>query len=132
MKKVIPFFILVIAGIMLLTGCATILGGRSNTLIVTTSTPDSVKVYLDSEFLGNGPAKFKLASRQIQHGSQLVIKSDELPDETYTILRKPNAGYMIADALLGGVPLAVDFGTGQVYRPKPRKFEYNTSTQNGE
>jgi len=127
-KKVIPFFILVIAGIMLLTGCATILGGRSNTLIVTTSTPDSVKVYLDGEFLGNGPAKFKLASRQIQHGSELVIKSAEHPDETYRILRKPNAVYVIADAVLGAIPLAVDYGTAQIYRPNPRKFEYNSST----
>ena len=132
MKKTVTILLIFLCTGFLLTGCATILGSHSNTLIIESQTQDSVKVYLDGEFLGNGPAKFKLASRQIQHGSQLVIKSDELPDETYTILRKPNAGYMIADALLGGVPLAVDFGTGQVYRPKPRKFEYNTSTQNGE
>jgi hypothetical protein len=129
MKKTPTILLFFLCTGILLSGCATILGSRSNTLIVESQTQDSVKVYLDGDFLGNGPAKFKLNSRKIQHGSELVIKSEDYPDETYRILRKPNAVYMIADAVLGAIPLAVDYGTAQIYRPSPRKFEYNSSTE---
>lgn len=128
MKRTL-FLILIGVGLMFLfQQCATILGSHSNTLVVESSIQDSIKVYLDGDLIGTGPGKIKLKSRQIQHGSEVVLKSDSAPDETYLILRKAHFVYTFADALLGGIPLAVDFGTGQLYRPKPRKFNYQSET----
>jgi hypothetical protein len=35
--------------------------------------------------------------------------------------RQIRVGYLIADILLGVVPVAVDFGTGKIYKPSPLK-----------
>ena len=45
-------------------------------------------------------------------------------EKEYLILRKQNTLYSVADLLIGGIPLAVDFTTGNIYRPVPRSFKY--------
>jgi len=46
------------------------------------------------------------------------------------IIRKQNAAYSVLDILIGGFPLFVDYATGNIYRPKPRTFEYELEKQN--
>ncbi|MCD4696929.1 MAG: hypothetical protein K8S16_11895, partial [Bacteroidales bacterium] len=77
-QTITTFLLFTTLGI-LFQSCATILGGMSNTLIITSSTQDSVQVYIDGEFAGKAPGKIKVDSRLIQHGSVLTLKSEGTP-----------------------------------------------------
>lgn len=116
-------FLMVISG-FLLQGCATILGGKSNTLVFKNENATKAEVYIDGELVGEAPGKIKLPKGKIQHGSMLVLKADGYEEKEYMILRKQNTIYTIVDLLLMGAPLAVDYATGNIYRPKPRTFQY--------
>lgn len=109
---------------LLFTSCATILGGRSNTLVFSEKNLIKAQVFIDGDLVGEAPGKIKLAKHKIQHGSVVVIKAEGFRDKEYLILRKQNALYSVADLLIGGIPLAVDFTTGNIYRPVPRAFKY--------
>lgn len=67
---------------------------------------------------------------KIQHGSILVIKANGYEEQEYKLIRKQNAAYSVADILIGGVPLAIDYSTGNIFRPKPRTFEYELKKLN--
>lgn len=119
--KIITLFIL--AGLFF-QGCATILGGKSNTLVFSEKNLTHAKVFIDGELVGDAPGKIKLPKHKIQHGCILVIKAEGYTEKEYLILRKQNAIYSVVDLLIGGIPLAVDFTTGNIYRPVPRAFKY--------
>jgi hypothetical protein len=108
----------------LFQGCATILGGKSNTLVFKNENSAKAEVFIDGELVGEAPGKLKLPKEKIQHGSILVLKAEGYAEKEYMILRKQNAAYTFIDLLLWGAPLAVDYATGNIYRPKPRVFEY--------
>ena len=110
--------------------CATILGSKHNTLVFSEESLPAAKVYIDGELIGDAPGKIKLPKEKIQHGSILELKADGYEVREYMIFRKQNAAYTVVDLLLGGVPLIVDYSTGNVYRPNPRKFEYKLEKQN--
>ena len=120
-RNIIPLFI--IAG-LIFQGCATILGGKSNTLIFSEKNLTPAEVFIDGNLVGKAPGKIKLPKHKIQHGSVVVIKAEGFREKEYLILRKQNALYSVADLLIGGIPLAVDFTTGNIYRPVPRTFKY--------
>ena len=122
-KLSIPIFFVTIS--MFLSGCATILGGRSNTLLIESSAPDSLQVYIDDKYVGTGPGKVKVSSRLIQQGSMLSLKMGNETVVEQILLRKPKTVYVVMDALLGGVPLGIDFSTGHIHRPVPRRIEYS-------
>lgn len=124
----IPFFLL--ASMFLLQGCATILGGRTNTLVFSENSMPKAEIYIDGDLVGEAPGKIKLDKRKIQHGSVLVVKAEGYENVEYKLIRKQNAFYSVADILIGGVPLAVDYSTGNIYRPKPRTFEYELKKLN--
>jgi len=109
---------------LLFTGCATILGGKSNTLVFSEKNLTPAEVFIDGERVGEAPGKIKLPKHKIQHGSVVVIKAEGYAEKEYLILRKQNTIYSVADLLIGGIPLAVDFTTGNIYRPVPRAFDY--------
>jgi hypothetical protein len=119
--KIITLFIL--AG-LLFQSCATILGGKSNTLVFSEKNLTPAKVFIDGELVGDAPGKIKLPKHKIQHGSVVVIKAEGYAEKEYLILRKQNTFYSVADLLIGGIPLAVDYTTGNIYRPVPRAFKY--------
>ena len=116
-------FLLAITG-FLTHGCATILGGKSNTLVFSGDSIPVAQVFIDGELIGKAPGKIKVPKGKIQHGSILVIKAEGYSDKEYLILRKQNAAYSVIDLLIGGIPLAVDYTTGNIYRPVPRTFKY--------
>lgn len=111
-----------------LSSCATILGGRSNTLVFESPNSQQADVFLDGEKVGQAPGKIKLPARKIQHGSRLSINAEGFRAEEYVILRRPDPVYVVADVISSiptiGIALIVDFSDGQVYRPRPRKFVY--------
>jgi hypothetical protein len=114
----------------LFQSCATILGGKNNTLVFSEESLPVAKIYIDGELIGDAPGKIKLPKGKIQHGSILEIKAEGYVGKEYMILRKQNAEYTVVDIVLGGIPLLVDYTTGNIYRPKPRKFKYNLEIQN--
>jgi hypothetical protein len=122
------FSFIIIVGI-LLQSCATILGGKTNTLVFSDESLPEAKIFIDGDFIGDAPGKIKVPKEKIQHGSILVIKAEGYENLEYVLLRKQNAAYSVADILIGGIPLALDFSTGNIYRPKPRNFKYELKKQ---
>ena len=129
MKSIKTALLLFIA-FSLLPGCATILGGKSNTLVFSEKSLPKAEIYIDGNLVGEAPGKIKLEKGKIQHGSILVIKADGFEEQEYKLIRKQNAAYSVVDLLIGGIPLAVDYSTGNIYRPKPRTFEYELKKRN--
>jgi hypothetical protein len=113
------FFLVLALG---LQSCATIFGGRTNTLVFDTSEPQQTEVFIDDTLVGTAPGKIRLPKGTIQHGSMLEIRAEGYESEEYLLLLKPHAGYVIADFVAGAIPLIIDFGTSDILRPKPRKF----------
>ena len=124
----IPFILLVI--FIVFQGCATIVGGRSNSLVFSDKSLPKAEIYLDGNKIGDAPGKIVLPKEKIQHGSILLIKAEGYEEQEYKLIRKQNAAYSVVDILVGGVPLAVDYATGNIYRPKPRVFEYELKKSN--
>ena len=123
MKKV--WLILILTTGILLQSCATIFGGRHNSLVFSENSKPNAKVYIDGNYVGDAPGKIKLKKEIIQHGSKLVIMAEGYEPLEYRILRKQHAVYTIVDILTAGTGLAIDYATGNIYRPVPRSFSYN-------
>ena len=120
-KLLIPAVLTLIA-ILVLQSCATIFGGRASSLQFVNIDSADAQVFLDDSLIGDASGKIKLTKGLIQHGSMLEIRSEGYKTEEYRILLKPNPGYVVADIFVGAVPLIIDFGTGDILRPQPRKF----------
>jgi len=108
---------------MLSQGCATILGGRTNSMVFTGQPDIQSEVFIDDTLVGQAPGKIVLPKKTIQHGSVLEIRTEGYETQEYLILRKPNAGLVLADFALGAVPLIFDVANGNILRPVPRKFD---------
>ncbi len=126
--KIILCFTLLLLG----TSCATLLGSRHNTLEFEAA-PGAMpaEVWLDGEKIGEAPGTIRLPARRIQHGSLLELKVEGEPVQSHILERKFNSGYFWLDlATTFGVALAIDLGTGYIYRPWPRRFTYEPNRQN--
>ena len=128
-EKITPKLQLLFLFILLFGGssCATLLGGRHNTLkFENTAGEQRVEVWLDGEKVGEAPGKIRLPARRIQHGSQLELKADGQTVETHVLERRLHGAYFLLDiATTLGIALAIDFGTGHIYRPQPRTITYS-------
>ena len=116
--------LLLLGSFLLFQSCATILGGKANTLVFSEESLPSAQVFIDGELIGEAPGKLKVPKSKIQHGSILVIKAEGYAEKEFLLLRKQNTIYTVVDLLIGGIPLAVDYTTGNIYRPAPRRFDY--------
>lgn len=115
---------------ILLSSCATILGGKSNTLVFSEESLPKAEIFIDGELIGEAPGKIKVPKAKIQHGSKLVIKAEGYEEQEYLLIRKPQAAYTVVDFIIGAIPLAVDYATGNIYRPVPRTFDYDLVKEN--
>jgi hypothetical protein len=122
MNKLI--YILNLTIVFLFTGCATILGGKKNKLMVEDGAPPSAEVWLDGQKLGTTPIDLKLDKHLIQDGSILEIKMDGYETHKDTIIRKVHPWYTLADILTGGVWFGIDLASGNLYRPHNNKLKY--------
>jgi len=111
--------------VFMMSSCATIFGGKKNTIQVKMGSPESAQVYLDGELIGEAPFKIRIEKRRIQEGSIIEIKKEGYKTMQYHVIRTPHAGYVILDILGGVVPLVVDVADGNIYRPNTRKIEYD-------
>ena len=110
--------------------CATILGGRSNTLVFSGDSQPAAEVYINDTLVGQAPGVLKLEKKTIQHGSRLEIRAEGYQTQEYLILRKINPVYAVLDFFTAGTALAVDYATGNIFRPVPRKFTYKLEKTN--
>jgi hypothetical protein len=117
------------AALILSQGCATIFGGRTNTMVFSGSDDFRANVFIDDTLVGEAPGKIVLPKQTIQHGSMLEIRAEGYQTQEYLILRKPHTLYMISDFVFGAAPLIVDCATGNLLRPSPRKFDLHLSKQ---
>lgn len=121
-QNIKPGLILVFA--LLFSGCATIIDGKKNTLVFTKESLPHANVYLDGDKIGEAPGKITVSSDKIQHGSIIVLKADGYEEKEYLIIRKQHTVYSLVDFCLVGVPLLVDYTTGNIYQPVPKRFHY--------
>lgn len=92
-----------------LTGCATVLGSHEK-LFTLNSTPDTADVYLDGGKIGTTPAKVKLDNHK---SHTFTFKKEGYSDAQCMMVERTDAGWVIADVLLGGLlAVIVDAATG--------------------
>ncbi|WP_340112112.1 hypothetical protein [Maribellus mangrovi] len=115
---------------LIISSCATILGGKNNRLVFSEESLPRAEVIIDGEVVGEAPGTVIIPKGKIQHGSILVLNAEGYEQKEYVLLRKQSAAYSVIDLLIGGVPLVVDYTTGNIYRPKPTKFKYQLTKQN--
>jgi hypothetical protein len=129
MKHFLSLPALLIPLIMISQGCATIFGGRTNSMVFTGQPDIQSEVFIDDTLVGQAPGKIVLPKQIIQHGSVLEIRTDGYETQEYLILRKPHPGLVIADFAVGAVPLIFDVANGNILRPVPRKFDLDYTKQ---
>jgi hypothetical protein len=121
--RIRTLLLLLLMGI-LFQNCATLVASKKNTLVFSEHSLPAAEIYVDGELIGNAPGRIKVPKGKIQHGSILEIKADGYETKEYMILRKLDAAFTVVDVVTGGIPLIVDYSTGNIYRPRPRKFKY--------
>lgn len=121
----LPTILVLISVFICFGSCATILGGKRNTLNIKSVQPDSAMVFLDGVYLGQAPIKIRISKYKLQHRSMIEIKKQGYETFYYEVLRSPHIGYVVADILTGVIPLIVDVADGNIYRPNTRKIEYH-------
>ncbi len=122
--------ILALLILLMFSSCATILDGKNQRLVFSEESLPHAEVIIDGEVVGEAPGAVIVPKEKIQHGSILVLKAEGYEEKEYVLLRKQSAAYSVVDLLLGGVPLVVDYTTGNIYRPKPSKFKYELTKRN--
>jgi len=107
-----------------LSSCATIFGGRKNTIKISGNNSKS-EVYLDGEYLGLTPLKMRISKYKLQEGSVIEIRKHGYQSCFYTVNRRPHVGYVLLNILSGSIPLIVDVANGNIYRPNTRNIEFD-------
>jgi len=123
-------FTLSIALMLVLSGCATILGGKKNQLLVEDGQPPSAEVWLDGQKIGETPFNAKLDKFLIQDGSLLEIKKEGFVTKPIILNREIHPWYTLADILTGGIWFGIDLGSGNLYRPSNNKLSYELESKN--
>lgn len=124
----IQVFALLMAGIVIFSGCATILGGSKSTTHVKQGTPPYARVFLNGEYFGAAPINVKVQKNARQGNSYIEIKADGYETAKINMTRKVSVGFMFLDIFPGMIllplPLIIDFVTGNIYKPRPNKIDY--------
>lgn len=119
MKKILLGFLLMF--VMLITGCATIMTGTSNTIQFNSNVPGA-KVFIDNEYVGTTPLTLEVSTKETPN---VRIEAPGYLPYT-TTLKKDVSGWIWGNIIAGGIfGLGIDFITGGVY-------VYRTKTVNGE
>lgn len=99
--------LLVIAVLVLCTGCAAIFGSKEKNFDLR-SHPDGAEVFLDGARLGTTPFKVNL-SNQKEH--TFVFRMAGYKETQCTLSKGTGGGWVIADILMGLVPVIIDAAT---------------------
>lgn len=96
---------------IILTGCATILKGTSESVSFN-SDPGAAKVYVNGVLMGSTPLQLKLESKKVYN---VEFKKDGYEPQTLMITNSVSAGYVVVDILFGLFPVIIDAATGAWY-----------------
>ena len=124
-KGFIGFICLLLIASVLFSSCATILGGGKTKIRVYDGTPPNANVYVDGNYVGTAPCKFKIHKTMKNAQHHIDIKAQGYETQTVTTNRKFSAGFFILDICTGVIWTVIDFATGNLYKQKPRKIHYN-------
>jgi hypothetical protein len=117
-------FVLLMAVIIILPSCATILGGSRHSVRVKNGTPPNARVFLNGEYLGSAPINAKVQKNAKQGNSYIEVKADGYETSKINMTRKASVGFILLDICFGVVPLGIDLITGNIYKPRPNRIDY--------
>lgn len=113
---------LVLIALFMQTSCATILAGGKNATRVQQGNV-LARVYYNNNYVGEAPTRIKIPKSSAANG-EIRIAADGYKEQKIPVTRKVSAGWLIVDIIFGIVPLAVDFATGAIYKPRPNTVNY--------
>jgi uncharacterized protein YceK len=99
---------LAILALLILNGCATILGNNTNQVSFS-SEPAGATVMIEGQNMGVTPTRFYLDTR---HTYMVQFTKDGYQTATTMITHSVGAGWVVLDILFGFWPLVVDAATG--------------------
>ncbi|MBQ1719687.1 MAG: PEGA domain-containing protein [Bacteroidales bacterium] len=124
-KGFIGFVCFLLIASILFSSCATILSGGKTKIRVYDGTPANANVYVDGNYVGTAPCKFKIHKTMKNAQHTIDIKAQGYETQTVTTNRKFSAGFFVLDIFTGVLWLVVDFATGNLYKQNPKKIHYN-------
>lgn len=125
MKVIIKLVCFLLIVNVLFSSCATILSGGKTKIRVYDGTPPNANVYVDGNYVGTAPCKFKIHKTMKNAQHHIDIKAQGYETQTVTTNRKFSAGFFILDICTGVIWTVIDLATGNLYKQKPRKIHYN-------
>jgi hypothetical protein len=96
-----------LVAVLLLTGCASIFGSSSK-LFDLQSAPGGADVYLDGVRLGTTPVQVKLDNHKTH---TFTYRLDGYKEASCTLEKGTGGGWVVADILMGLVPVIIDAAT---------------------
>jgi len=102
------------------TGCAT-LTNDTHDIVRITSDPPGASVAIDGERRGHTPLELRLPA---DRPYEVRVRADGYPEATAFIDSSVGAGYVVADILLGLVPVIIDLATGTLWDLDPQDLHF--------
>ncbi|MBR6068752.1 MAG: PEGA domain-containing protein [Bacteroidales bacterium] len=124
-KGFIGFVCFLLIASILFSSCATILSGGKTKIRVYDGMPPNAQVYVDGNYVGTAPCKFKVHKTMKNAQHKIDIKATGYETQTVTTNRKFSAGFFILDIFTGVIWTVIDFATGNLYKQRPKKIHYN-------
>lgn len=124
-KGFIGFVCFLLIASILFSSCATILSGGKTKIRVYDGMPPNAQVYVDGNYVGTAPCKFKVHKTMKNAQHKIDIKATGYETQTVTTNRKFSAGFFILDIFTGIIWTVIDFATGNLYKQRPKKIHYN-------
>lgn len=125
MKVIVRFVCFLLIASILFSSCATILSGGKTKIRVYDGMPPNAQVYVDGNYVGTAPCKFKVHKTMKNAQHKIDIKATGYETQTVTTNRKFSAGFFILDIFTGVIWTVIDFATGNLYKQRPKKIHYN-------
>lgn len=114
-----------VAALLLLNSCATILDGNKTRVRVHNGEPAKAQVYANGQFVGNAPQTVRIKKRSVKGGGTIEIKASGYESQVVKLYTKPRWGLVALDICTGIVPLVFDVATGNIKGVRPKKVNYH-------
>lgn len=116
-------FIFLYVGLLAFSSCALVFTGLHSKIIIESKEPVRTQVFLNDVFLGTTPLNIKISKKSLSQAKCiLTLKANGYEDEVIVIDKKTRTGFLIWDICSGGIPTFMDYETGAIYKPIPKKI----------
>ena len=110
-SKQIRLIALGLVGLWVLSSCATLFNGTSQT-VGYSSDPSGAKVYINGQHMGTTPFEMEMKSNRTY---TIEFRKEGYESKTVVLNNSIGAGWIILDVLGGLIPIIVDAATGAWY-----------------